>query len=273
MNASNLDFSYKKIFNNNLYSFYHENTSLDNYNSHLFIKNINYAVNNYDIYNKNKQDYNNFEGIKVNLYLPSKNNDESISLYKSILNRRSTRKFKNKSLSFNDFSEILFYSLGCITQFTYNSIKCNSYAYPSAGGIDSLRFIIIVQNVEQIEKGVYCYDHDKHCLIKIMDELDNGYKSLTLSCELTENIAFSVHVLGSMKIKGIKYGDKAYRYINIEAGHAAQNLYLTSISKKLGVISSGGMLDGCLDKFSCVFEDDLLGLYEIFIGYPDGNDL
>jgi SagB-type dehydrogenase family enzyme len=49
-----------------------------------------------------------------------------------------------------------------------------------------------------------------------------------------------------------KYRKRAYRYVLLEAGHIAQNLYLEATSLGLGACAVGAFMDGSLN--------DLLGL-------------
>ena len=40
-----------------------------------------------------------------------------------------------------------------------------------------------------------------------------------------------------------KYGERGIRYVHIEVGHAAQNIYLQAISLNLGLVVMGGFDD------------------------------
>jgi SagB-type dehydrogenase family enzyme len=46
-----------------------------------------------------------------------------------------------------------------------------------------------------------------------------------------------------------KYGPRGYRYIMLEAGHAAQNICLSAVEQGLGSLCMGGFLDGGLNNF------------------------
>jgi SagB-type dehydrogenase family enzyme len=47
----------------------------------------------------------------------------------------------------------------------------------------------------------------------------------------------------------IKYGDRGYRFILLEAGHVAQNMSLLANSLGLGCVTIGGFFDRLVDDF------------------------
>jgi nitroreductase len=89
---------------------------------------------------------------------------------------------------------------------------------------------------------------------------------ITQSFDLAINSSFSVHLVGDMNYIGYKYGDRAYRFMNLEAGHAMQNLYLTITAMGLGCVSSGGFFDYEFFRKIGLLQDDLFLLYESFVG-------
>lgn len=66
---------------------------------------------------------------------------------------------------------------------------------------------------------------------------------------------------------GYKYGDRAYRFMNIEAGHAMQNMYLIATSLQIGCVASGGFLDDIFFEWLGLENNNMFLLYEGFIGY------
>lgn len=88
---------------------------------------------------------------------------------------------------------------------------------------------------------------------------------MTASHSLLNNSAFSIHIAGDMEYTGEKYGDRGYRFLNLQAGHAAQNLYLVCNAFDLGVVASGGFLDD--DFFQYIkSKKTIFLLYELFVG-------
>jgi len=63
-----------------------------------------------------------------------------------------------------------------------------------------------------------------------------------------------------------KYQDRGYRYVLLEAGHAAQNIYLVSAGLKLSCCAIGGFTDNLLDESLDIDGVDESVLYILAIG-------
>ena len=55
-------------------------------------------------------------------------------------------------------------------------------------------------------------------------------------------------LVGIVERSAKKYGQRAPRYVHIEAGHAAQNLYLQAGARGLGTCIVGAFRDGPLKR-------------------------
>src|SRR2546428_1581175 len=75
-------------------------------------------------------------------------------------------------------------------------------------------------------------------------------------------ILFSAVVERSMH----KYGDRGYRYILLECGHAAQNICLAAAGMELGALPIGGFFDGYVaDLLGIDLEEEVI-IYGIGVG-------
>jgi len=66
-----------------------------------------------------------------------------------------------------------------------------------------------------------------------------------------------------------KYGERADRYVHIEAGHAAQNLLLEAVSLGLGAVPVGAFDDKQVSEILGL-PADVRPLYLIAVGYSAG---
>ena len=57
--------------------------------------------------------------------------------------------------------------------------------------------------------------------------------------------------------------------MHLEAGHALQNIYLTSTGMALGAIASGGFFDNGFFKYLSIDCEQKFLIYEVFVGTPD----
>ena len=252
------DSSCIKIGNKYLYQVFHENTVLSPENSGGFESSI---INFYENEAENKDQvggcYLNESSIEISVDKKFENK----SFLEMFDNRRSSRSFSNKCVSKKDFFYILRCAIGGKSQQFPN--------YPISGGIECFTIVVIVKNVEDIERGLYIYDRKQECLVFLTNDFkEEDYHKVTLSYSLAKNAAFSVHILSDSNVKCLKYQDRGYRFLLLEAGHLAQNFYLISNLLSIGVVSSGGYLDHGFFNFMSNYKefDKLDLLYELFFG-------
>ena len=162
---------------------------------------------------------------------------EGKALEKTLQERRSRREYTNQALSLKDLSQILFAAQGITSE-------GGGRTAPSAGALYPLELYAVVGNVEELAPGVYHYNPQKHSIKKILD----GDKRKNL-----ENVALGQSPIGKAAIDLIftavyertmqKYGDRGIRYVHLETGHAAQNVYLQCESLGLGTVVIGAFSD------------------------------
>jgi SagB-type dehydrogenase family enzyme len=66
----------------------------------------------------------------------------------------------------------------------------------------------------------------------------------------------------------IKYGERAYRFVLLEAGHAMQNICLTGTVLGLGACPVGGFIDDDINDLLNVDGVEEAALYAVTIGLP-----
>jgi len=102
----------------------------------------------------------------------------------------------------------------------------------------------VVGNVTDLPAGVYTYNPHKHEIIRI----ETGDKRLplfqaSLGQKAVKSAAISIVISAFYKRTMIKYGERGFRYVNMEAGHAAQNVSLQAVSLDLGTVVIGTFHD------------------------------
>ncbi len=84
-------------------------------------------------------------------------------------NRRTRRNFKNRTISLQDFSDLLYLSFQNIGTYRDKPYKLfHSYSLKR-----QFEIYPVILNVEGIENGIYYYNYDEHSLYLINQELDN----------------------------------------------------------------------------------------------------
>lgn len=180
------------------------------------------------------------------LILPPPSADNPALLFDSLVKRRSGRKFGN-SVGKQLLSNLLYYSAG-ETDSHYDD-GVGRRVYSSAGARYPLEFYcIFFKQVENIQTGVYHYDIETHGLRKIQNApVDSSMLAKEAGYTFIENASFVIVFTGSFSRVTDKYGEKAYRFILLEAGSAMQNFSLVAHSLAIDSVSVGSNIEEKLE--------------------------
>jgi SagB-type dehydrogenase family enzyme len=182
-----------------------------------------------------------FRTMQVNnqgtVRLPQPVQDSDTSIEEALRRRRSVRTYKDNPLTLAEVSQLLWAAQG-ITRTT------GFRTAPSAGALYPLEIYIAAGNVEDLPAGIYHYKPHEHELVRVLKgdrrtELCNAALGQTSVKNAPAVIVFSA-VYGRTTVK---YGDRGIQYVHIEAGHAAQNVFLQAVSLNLGAVVIGAFND------------------------------
>jgi len=165
----------------------------------------------------------------VKLPLPRYNGD--VSVEKALLERRSLRSYRDESLTLPEISQILWAAQG-ITE-PGRGLR----ATPSARALYLLNVYLLTGNVTNLPIGMYKYQPRGHELIKIA----GGDKKTELFNSVGQ--APIKNAPAVLVFSGMSERSTNPRWMYVEAGHAAQNVYLQAVSLKLGAVVIGGFKD------------------------------
>ena len=182
---------------------------------------------------------------------PLPNPDFDSPLRRLIRERRSCRSFVEKTMPLSQLGDILANAYG-ITGLIENPDGLKSYArpVPSAGALYPLEVYLAAQMIEGISDGIYHYNAPEHSLELI--KRGPGVKELGehLLGQYFLNGANAVLLFSAVFERTLrKYGPRGYRYILMEAGHAAQNVCLLGADLGLSSLCIGGFSDNRLNRY------------------------
>lgn len=169
--------------------------------------------------------------------LPDPRLKGSISLEEAIFKRRSVRDYSGKPLMLEQVSQLLWSAQG-ITG------KAGERTAPSAGALYPLEVYLIAGDVVSLSPGVYIYHPGRHELIKVSTKDIRGeLAAAALGQGCVKEGAVSIVIAAVYERTTGKYGDRGVRYVHMEAGHAAQNIYLQATALDLGAVVIGAFYD------------------------------
>ena len=200
---------------------------------------------------------------KVKLDLPQ--NDGGMPLWEVINRRRSVRNFSNVPLKKVVLSQLLWASQGI----TMKSMGYEFRATPSAGALYPVETYLVINNVEEIDPGIYHYGVENHEL----EQLKQGdFRDAIARAALDQDMAFSANVVfvwtAVFERSKWKYNQRAYRYIFLDAGHIAQNLALGAVSLGLGTCQIAALYDEEVNSLFDVEGEKESVLYMTVVGHP-----
>lgn len=153
--------------------------------------------------------------------------------------RSSQRNFSGNGVSQSELGTILKYSCG--------EIQGNSgrRVYPSAGARFPIEtYVVIARPGPGLSSGVYHYDVRGHRLNVLEERIfgDDDLKKL-FAQPWVKNAAFCIVFTAVFKRNQMKYGERGYRYILLEAGYIGQNVYLVSEALRFKCCALAGTND------------------------------
>jgi SagB-type dehydrogenase family enzyme len=181
----------------------------------------------------------------------------------TILKRRSTRSYSGGELTLEELKAVL--------HFTYHP---EDYAdqeldpQPDYFDLDLLETFLAISGVTGLEEGCYYYAPKAQELRQI--RFKNFQKELHYLClgqELGRDAGAVIFQTADLKKAVAKYGDRAYRYLHIDAGHLGQRLNLAAIYLDLGVSGIGGYFDDQVNEVLGIPTDEAV-IYITTLGRP-----
>ena len=193
----------------------------------------------------------------------------SPGLEQAIARRRSIREYSDEPISLDQLSRVLFFS-GGVTGKVSGEVTIPLRAAASAGALYPIEMYPVVEAVEGLEPGVYHYDVEGHAL----EFLRGGrYRTqLFEDCHRQDMMLKASAIIIMTAVFGrtkIKYGERGYRYVLLDAGHLGQNIYLECTALGLGCATVGGFLDDRVNALVGVDGLQESTVYIAVIGRPD----
>ncbi len=194
--------------------------------------------------------------------LPREIKKRNVSVEKAIMNRRSRRKFKPDPLTIDEISDILYFTYGSTAVVPAYGLGIEKFplrAAPSAGALAPIElYPVLLSPPEDLKKGIYHYNVLKHSLEFI---IEGDVKDLLIEACLGQHFVgeapFAVIFTAVYSRSKWRYGLRAYRYIHLDCGFAAENLYLIAESLGLGTVAIGAFDDEKISVLLQLSDDEL----------------
>ena len=195
--------------------------------------------------------------VMKEMTLPSAKTTGQMSLEEAIQKRKSVRKYSPKELTVEQVAQILWAANGANPR-TKNFIARN---VPSAGGVFPMTVYLLDKN------GVYRYQPLNHSLALVKE--GDKRKELTEAAfgqGFIKQVPVNLVITADVAKCAQRYGERAQRYTDIEAGHIGQNVSLQAVSLGLGTVMVGAFNDEAVKDVLAIPANES-PLYIIPVGY------
>src|SRR5208337_1543566 len=165
------------------------------------------------------------------------------------ITRRSQRNFDGSPFELGTIAKLLFFANGRTGSApTHDGRRQSFRAAPSAGALYPIEVYLIALNAEEIAAGVYHHDNVENALELVKAGNFGQQLARATYTEEIENAAIVIAMTGILIKTRIKYSERGYRFMLMEAGHIAENILLTANSLGLGAVPIGGFVDDEVDR-------------------------
>ncbi len=178
--------------------------------------------------------------------LPEPKFTSDYSVEEALLNRRSVREFSDDALSLYEISQILWAAYGVTEERSHPSfLRGGLRTAPSAGALYPLDIYLVAGKVKDLPAGIYKYIADGHKLE--LHSSGDSREELAMAALKQDFIKDAPAILFYSAIFSRttqKYGDRGKeRYVCMDLGHSAENVYLQCASLGLGTCAIGAFTD------------------------------
>lgn len=169
----------------------------------------------------------------------------TISLEETLNNRRSRRNFHPDGVTVQHLSQILWAAYGVTRPMDAATLRGGLRTAPSAGARYPLEIYAVVGNIPGIDPGVYRYDPKEHKItMTIAADVKKELTAAALNQKMINDAPFCVFFSAIYERITERYGDRGRdRYVCMDLGHSAQNVYLQAEALGLGTCAIGAFTD------------------------------
>jgi len=210
--------------------------------------------------------YKNYPESTPRIKLPDMRFGKDANLWETVLNRRSVRNYApDLSLPLEILSTLLWATQGITAEAWDFQLR----SAPSAGGLYPIETYLMARAVVGLEPGIY---HFRPHVFDLEFIKSGDFSRAMANAALRQGMVAAAQVTfiwtAIVERSKWKYRQRAYRYIYLDAGHIAQNLYLAGTAEGLGICGIGALFDDAVNALIGVDGTEETVLYMASVGWP-----
>jgi len=172
---------------------------------------------------------------------------KAVDVRSAIEQRKSVRRYTEAPLMLEELSYLLWCTQG-VRQVVHAAATMRNV--PSAGARHAFETYILANNVKGLSPGMYRYLALDHRLLQLdaAPDVSDLVVAACLGQEFVRSCAVVFIWVAVPYRMTWRYGERGYRYLYLDAGHVAQNLYLSAASVGCGVCAIAAFSDDSMNQ-------------------------
>lgn len=169
--------------------------------------------------------------------LPPPDTVGRVTVEQALWHRRSVRSYAEGPLTLGEVGQVLWAAQGL------NAGRVGRTA-PSAGATYPMELYLVAGNVKGLAPGLYHYRWDKHSLqLSRSGDLRQQLAGAALGQPCIKAAPAALVLAADYQRTARVYGERATRYVDMEAGHIGENVHLQCGALGLGTVMIGAFHD------------------------------
>lgn len=214
--------------------------------------------------------YKDYPASLATIALPEPVIPHAENVWEVLMKRRSNRTYSRaQNLPLGLLSSMLWATQGITAEKGEWSFR----TAPSAGGLYPIETYVLARAVEGLEEGIYHFRPHAFDLEFIRrGDLSPALARAALGQEMIDDAQATFIWTAVVARSKWKYRQRAYRYIYMDAGHIAENLYLAGTAMGLGVCAVGAFFDDDVNNLIGIDGKEEIAVYLACVGVPEGTE-
>ncbi len=196
------------------------------------------------------------------------------ALMSMLARRGSCRRFADEAVEIDALATVLYAGYGITGHDQWDRVEFATRTAPSGGALYPLELTVIARRVDGLAPGIYHYLPEQHAVEEVLTaDLPDALLAYLFMGQASLTGAPALLVISAVWERSLmKYGDRGYRYMLLEAGHVMQNVNLASQEAGLGSCNIGGFFDQELAGLLRMDAEKETPLYACALGRPLDDD-
>lgn len=184
--------------------------------------------------------YKQYEDPLELLALPAAVTEGGPGLWQAVAGRRSVREYAPTALPLQDLSQLLWAAQGVTGQAGNHLLRASA----SAGALYPNETYLLANRVAGATTGLWHYQTREHTLALLAEgDFGNDLSHACLDQDCCRQAAV-VFIWGAVVDRcAFKYGDRAFRYLYMDAGHLGAQVQISAAALGLGSVNVGAFFD------------------------------